>query len=220
MEERKQAKEGGAEASGYRSGAGKSKKQNLEAEQRGHGKEDRRVQREATVRRNAAQAAVRSGFRGSRKGQWRPHHPSTHHGPCGARLSPCRRQGRTGRRKLCSCSRHRCPAPRWSRSRTGFSPPRSNRGARGAKGQTMRLAPLRRAEALGEGGRRLAHLGAPHLFTASACRPRPLSRPRPTPTSLSSAPKSAQLPSRPLLTSRMFPHCGIIHLCGPLGTCC
>lgn len=158
------------------------------------------------MRRNAAQATVRSGFRVAERGGTA--HPTL--APTTAGLSPCRRWGRAGRQTRCFCCRHRCPAPRWSRSRTGSDPPRCT--VRTAKGQTRRLAPVPDARALVGG---LSHLGAPRLSTATASRPRPLSRPRPTPTPLGPAPRIAQ----PLLdpSSGLFPQCGTIHLCSLFG---
>lgn len=150
------------------------------------------------------------GVRGFRKGRHRPHHPSTHHGSCRASLSPCRLQGRTGRRKRCSCGRHRCPAPRWSRTESNpaavqpTSEPALSRARRGS---------WHRYRSRGAGGL----MGATHSprrappLHAFASRPRPLSRPRPC-HSLRLRPKTAQPPSRPF-PRRLFPHCGIIHLC-------
>lgn len=82
---REEAKGGGVEADGHRTGAEKNKNQTNKTTRRlGRGDMEKRTgegKGEATVQRNAAQAAVRSGFRvAGRGGAAHPPHPSTHHG--------------------------------------------------------------------------------------------------------------------------------------------
>lgn len=76
----------------------------------------------AGMRRVGAQKKVRSGVPGRKKGRCRPSHPpSPQHGRARSwplTLLPAR--GRGGRRKRCSCGRHRCSAqrPKMEPSRT------------------------------------------------------------------------------------------------------
>lgn len=197
------------EADRPRSRAEKNKKQNKTENRRlGRGTRRRGPKRRQCGGMQCGAGSGEEWARGCGKGRHRPPHPSTHHRRPLTQWPP----GRAGRRTRCSCCRHRCPAPRWSRSRTGSDPPRCT--ARTAKGQPGRLAPVPEAGALGGGGG-LSHLGAPRLSTATASWPRPLPRPRPTPTPLGPAPKGAQPPSGPLLgaASPLWDH-----LCSPLGT--
>lgn len=109
-----------------------------------------------------------------------PTHPTL--APTTASLSPCRRRrrGRAGRRKRCSCCRHRCPAPRWSRSRTGSGPPRCSRPRSPlCQGADREAGTGTRCRGAGGWGAALSPGRAPPLHGHSVPAPPPVSAPPP-----------------------------------------